>query len=245
MPEDANGNVTVTTPSGNTTVPVEDGKATVVIPDMPVGENTVEVTYSGDIKYNPQSTEQTVNTTKRDSILSGGKLEMIVGDGSKFTVTLTDSEGNPIANRGIKFIIVGKTYVVKTDKNGIASLPINLKAGSYPITVIFDGDSTYNPSNAVVTSVEVYTNSRITGNKDLVKTEGGSEKFTVRALDKYGKPVGAYAKVKMTISGKTYTVNTDANGYASLPINLKAGTYQITTEYGGTKVTNKVTVKKK
>ena len=245
LPEDANGNVTVTTPNGNTTVPVEDGKATVVIPDLPVGENTVEVTYSGDVKYNPQSTEQTVNTTKKNSILSGEKLEMIVGDGSKFTVTLTDSEGNPIANRGLKFIIVGKTYIVKTDKNGVASLPINLKAGSYPITVIFDGDATYNPSNAVVTSVEVYTNSRITGNKDLVKTEGGSEKFTVRALDKYGKPVGAYAKVKMTIAGKTYTVNTDANGYASLPINLKAGTYQITTEYGGTKVTNKITIKKK
>ena len=122
---------------------------------------------------------------------------------------------------------------------------INLKAGSYPITVIFDGDSKYNPSNAIVTSVEVYTTTRIAENKDLVKTEGGSEKFTVRALDKYGKPVGAYAKVKMTISGKTYTVNTDSNGYASLPINLKAGTYQITTEYGGTKVTNKITVKKK
>lgn len=46
-------------------------------------------------------------------------------------------------------------------------------------------------------------------------------------------------------SGKTYTVNTDVNGYASLAINLKAGKYTITTVYGGTTVTNTITVKAK
>ena len=48
----------------------------------------------------------------------------------------------------------------------------------------------------------------------------------------------------MTVAGKTYTVWTDAKGYASLPINLKAGKYKIITSYGGTTVTNTITVKK-
>jgi hypothetical protein len=248
LPSDANGNVTVTDSNGNSvTVPVENGKATVEVPGLTEGENNVTVTYSGDDKYDSKSENTTVNVKPAliNTVLSAEKLEMYVGDGSQFKAKLLDEDGNPVVNRGIKVTICGKTYTIKTNSSGIAVLPINLKAGSYPTTLVFNGDSQCNASNVVSTSVEVYTKVRITENKDLVKTYGGSEKFTVRALDKYGKPVGAYAKVKMTIAGKTYTVNTDSNGYASLPINLKAGTYQITTEYGGTTVFNTVTVKSK
>ena len=170
---------------------------------------------------------------------------LYVGDGSQFTVVLKDTAGNAIVNRGIRVNIIGKTYTIKTNKSGIAVLPINLKANSYPVSVWFEGDDFYNPSENVSSSVEVYTKVRIAENADLVKTEGGPEQFKVRALDKYGKPVGAYAKVKMTISGKMYTVNTDANGYASLPINLKAGKYTVTTVYGGYTVVNSITVKAK
>ena len=250
LPSDATGNVTVTDEKGNSyTAPVVDGNASVDVPGLPEGENNLTVSYSGDDKYGPLAKNITANTTKADikeCILSGGKLEMTVGDGSKFTVTLTDKNGNPISGKGIKITISGKTYTVKTNANGEASLPINLKAGSYPVSAVFNGDANYKPSNVVSTSVEVYTNVRIAENKDLVKDyKDDSKPFKVRALDKYGKPVGAYAKVKMTISGKTYTVNTDANGYATLPINLGPGTYQITTQYGGTTVINQITVRKK
>ena len=246
LPEDAQGTVTVTDENGNSqTVPVENGAATVTVDNLAPGETNLTVSYSGDDKYEPKETNVTANNTKKDVVLTAIKLEMYVGDGSQFTVVLKDTAGKPISGKGIKVNICGKTYTIKTNSEGIAVLPINLRTGSYPVYVWFAGDANYNPSENVSSSVDVYTKVRISENKDLVKTEGGSEKFTVRALDKYGKPVGAYAKVKMTISGKTYTVNTDANGYASLPINLKAGTYQIVTEYGGTTVTNTVTVKSK
>jgi hypothetical protein len=243
LPDDATGTVTVTDKDGNKyTAPVENGKATVEVPGLPVGENELDVSYSGDDKYNPKETTTSVNVTKKDTILSGDKLEMYMGDGSNFTVTLTDTAGNPIANRGIKVNITGKTYTIITDANGVAKLPINLKGGSHPVYAWFNGDSSYNPSNNLSTTVEVYVTPRIIENNDLVKDYGGNEKFTVRALDKYGKPVGAYAKVKMTVCGKTYTVCTDANGYASLPINLKPGNHVITCEYGGTTVSNLITV---
>ena len=48
--------------------------------------------------------------------------------------------------------------------------------------------------------------------------------------------------VKITIVGKTYDIKTNGNGIASLPINLKAGTYPVTAEYNGKTISNTVTV---
>ena len=245
LPEDATGDVTVTINGEEHTVPVKDGKASVRVDNLPPGNTDVAIDYTGDNKYNPKNTNVVVDNTKKDVVLTAEVLEMYVGDGSKFTVVLKDTAGNAIVNRGIRVNITGKVYTIKTNGSGIAVLPINLKPNSYPVTVWFGGDDLYNPSEKLSSSVEVYTKVRLAENKDLVKTEGGPEPFKVRALDKYGKPAGAYAKVKMTISGKMYTVNTDANGYASLPINLKAGKYTVTTVYGGYTVVNSITVKAK
>ena len=209
-----------------------------------MGNHTFNIKYSGDEIFIESECNTTLSVEKASVILTADKLEMYAGDGSKFKVVLTDSNGKPLSGRGIKVNIAGKTYTTITNANGIAVLAINLKAGSYPVTVWFTGDSTYNQTEKISTSVEVYTKTRITGNKNLVKKQGGPEPFKVRALDKYGKPVGAYAKVKMTLAGKTYTVNTDAKGYASLAIKLKVGKYTIKTSYGGTTVTNTITVKK-
>ena len=58
LPDDAKGNVTVKI--GNTTkvVNVTGGETTIAVPDIGEGTHDVEVIYSGDNKYNPQ----TVNT---------------------------------------------------------------------------------------------------------------------------------------------------------------------------------------
>ena len=50
-------------------------------------------------------------------------------------------------------------------------------------------------------------------------------------------------KVKFSVNKKEYYVKTDKKGYAALNINLKPGTYTITTQYGNAKAKNKITVK--
>ena len=225
-------------------VTVEEALKGINITGLKAGNHSFNINYTGDERFLESECNATISVEKADVILTADKVEMYVSDGSKLKVILTDSNGKPLSNRGVKVNIAGKTYTIITNASGVAVLPINLKGGSYTVSVWFNGDSNLNPSKNVSTNVEIYVKSRITGNKDLVKKQGGSEPFKVRALDKYGKPVGEYAKVQMTVAGKTYTVWTDANGYASLPINLKAGTYKITTVYGGTTVTNTITVKK-
>ena len=245
LPEDATGTVTVTINGTEYNTTVENGNANVRVDNLPPGETNVTVSYTGDNKYDPKETSVIVNNTKKDVILTADVLEMYVGDGSKFTALLTDTAGNPIPNAGIKITINGKTYTYKTNSEGIAALPINLKCGSYPVYACFEGDDTYNPSENVSSRIEVYTDLRIVENKDLVKTQGGPEKFTVRALDQYGKPAGANEEVTMIINGVSYIMRTNADGYASLPINLRAGKYAITCMYGGTTVVNTIWVNAK
>ena len=245
LPSDAGGNVTVTDADGNNyTRQVKDGVVDIEVPNLNVGLNKLNITYSGDDeKYLPKTAEYEVQVDKMPTSLLVENIEMYQGDGTKYVVNLTDMNGNPVVGMGIKVNITGKTYTIITDENGTAVLPINLKAGIHPAVAFFNGKGNYANATPVSTNVSIMTKVRIDQHKDMTKDYGDSDKFTVHAVDKYGKSVGAYAKVMMTIAGKTYTVFTDENGYASLAINLKPGTYDITCEYAGYKVTHKITVK--
>ena len=219
LPDDATGEVTVSDDKGNNyTAPVKDGE-----------EN------------------KTINTPKADrivTVLTADKLAMISGDDSKFTAKLTDADGRPLSGKALKLTIVGKTYTAITNGEGVAQWPIGLKPGIYPASVIFNGDADYNASNNVSTSAEILSSTRLDQNMDLVKDYHDDAKpFTVRALDKFGKPAGAGQYVKISVSGKTYTLKTNSKGIATLPINLYPGTYKITSEYAGCKVSNIITVK--
>ena len=57
------------------------------------------------------------------------------GTETPLTAKLTTQDNTPIKNHKITFFINGKLYNRTTNENGIASLNINLGAGSYPVTV--------------------------------------------------------------------------------------------------------------
>ena len=244
LPGDATGNVTVSNTTFTITVDVENGKAEVNISDLTPGEYTFMVTYSGDEKFDSSSKETTAKVDELvvvDTKLSSEGLVMAAGSSDTLNVTLTDADGNPLSGRIIKITLNGKTYSVTTNAIGIAALEVDLDAGNYTANAVFEGNYKYK-SSKVSTNVEVTPIKSITENYDLVKDYGDSKKFTVRALDKYGNPVGSGKIVKMTVAGKTYNVKTDKNGYASLAITLAPGTYTITSEYNGYSVKNTVTV---
>ena len=66
-------------------------------------------------------------------------------------------------------------------------------------------------------------------------------KFNVKILNSNGK-AAASKKVTITLNGKIYSKITNKNGLVTLNINLKAGTYQITTAYSNLKNVNKIKV---
>ena len=155
---------------------------------------------------------------------------------------MIDEDGFAVVGMPINMTIVGKTYHGTTDENGTAYLPINLKPGIYNITAEFGGQGNYTAAEPLTTEVHVLTKVRLDQNKDLVKDYGDDDKYTVRALDEYGKPIAGVV-VNMTIVGKTYHAKTNEDGIASLAINLKPGSYDIVCYYADYIVTNNIVVK--
>lgn len=75
-----------------------------------------------------------------------------------FYVTLTDANGNPLANKTVQIVVLSGTYNVTTDKDGKAGLAISMvTANSYTYAITFLGDDQYKAS--LGSSVAVITKS--------------------------------------------------------------------------------------
>jgi hypothetical protein len=85
---------------------------------------------------------------------------------------------------------------------------------------------------------------RIVNNKNIIEDYSGKTTFKVQVIGDNLKPVGKNVVIVMKISGKSYNVKTDSNGYASKTLYLTPGKYTITTSYKGYAVKNTITIKK-
>ena len=152
---------------------------------------------------------------------------------------LKDKSGKVLANKQVSIVIGGKTYKLITDSSGSVKLPA-VARGTYTISALFDGDNEYYDSKS---TVKVTVLPSIVGNKNYNLYYGNVVSYKVRIVGPDGKFVGAGKVVTIKVNGQTYKVSTDKNGYATKSLKLKAGTYTITSEYCGDKVSNKITIK--
>lgn len=135
----------------------------------------------------------------------------------------------------VKFKINGKTYNVKTDKDGYAKLAIKLKAKKYTVTVTY---SKYKISNKI-------TVKKVLSAKNISKKRSKTTKFSAKLVNSKGKVLKG-KKITFKFKGKKYTAKTNKKGIATITIklNLKVGKYKIISSYGKTKITNTITIKK-
>ena len=195
-------------------------------------------------KYEAETITATITVNKAVPTLSAEDLVMNYKDGSAWNVTLKDAAGNVMANSIVKITTKGTTYNIKTDTNGVASLPINMAAGNYSISARFEG-SKYLESVEINSTIVVNPPEYNLVASDINMTYQDGTNYTVQITDNEGNPVAqAGVVIKVTINGKSYNCKTNADGIASLPINLKAGTYEITAEYNGKQVNSTVIVNK-
>lgn len=140
-------------------------------------------------------------------------------NGTTYTATFFDYQGNPLANTIVEIWVNGKSYYEKTNNNGLISLKISLKPGTYKIISL-------NP----ITGYNITTTCKILSTittSDLKKVERDSKKFTAKFFKSNGK-VLANQYVKFKIYSKTYKVKTNSKGQASLSLKkFKKGTYKV------------------
>ena len=224
LPKDATGSVNVTAGDKSQIVTVVNGTAKVIFTSLPAGKYNITAIYSGDNKYTPanETAKFTVDINKNVN-LNISDIVMIYKDGTRMVAVLTDYKGNPIANATVYFSINGVTYVRTTDVNGSASIGLNLGSGVYGASVYYNGSDMY---DKVSKNITVTINPTVLAD-DLVKMYKNATKFSAKFTDSTGKAL-VNSDVRFNINGVFYTRTTDANGVASLAINLRPGDYILT-----------------
>ena len=210
-----------------------NGMASLSLSSLPVGEYSVRITFDGAsyyssaikfVKINIKSTIQSIDNVR--AYLSGNDFEAV----------LKDSNGNLLANENVIFNVDGTNHTIQSNSYGVCRLNIDLAVGNHSITV-------YNPETGEIATFNADIVNRICENKNLVMDYADGSVFKVRVYGDNGSPVGTGEIVTFTVNGKTYQIETNANGYASLKITLTPKAYTIVSQYKGVKTSNKITVK--
>ena len=203
---------------------------------MAEGSYIFTVKYSGDDKYNSVSNKTAVNVNivpKVDPKLYIDANDIYVGENLTIAVTLpSDATGDVSINDMVVSLKDGKASFVISD----------LAVGTHTFTVKYSGDDKYNPTN---NNTVVNVNDKETVNltvPNVSKYYGGSERLNVYLTNSKGSPF-VNETVTSNINGMTYDRRTDKNGYASFPLGMNSGVYNITTSAKGETVKSLVTIK--
>ena len=205
---------------------VSGGVVLKVISGLAPGIHQVNVSYSGDVRFN--SSFKSVNFTVRDY----ANVNVSVSDSLLVVVLPSDATGTLTVS-------IDGVNQTKSLVGGKASFDIsNLNPGTHACSVFYSGDVKY-ASVVKTCNVKVY-NPKLTG-ANLVMAYTSNSYYKVR-LTKNNIPLSGKSIVFM-VNGKKYSAKTNANGYASVKISLPPKTYSVSASYGNLKVSNKVTVK--
>nr|WP_292740667.1 Ig-like domain repeat protein [Methanobrevibacter sp.] len=220
VPEDATGNVTTVIVNGETyVVPVANGTGILVVPDLEVGNYTVEVTYNGDGKYLPNNNVTTFEVSKVNT--NSGDIKVVdQGNGTVVVVVGDNATGNVT-------IKVGNNTYNATVVNGTAVVALNNETpGTHDIEVIYSGDDTHEGADttAVVNIPKYDTPINMT-----VKDIDVGDKATIVV----SVPENATGNITIEIEGQNYT-QPIVDGNATFEIeNLTDGAKTVVAIYDG------------
>ena len=223
LPDDATGTVTVTVDGKNYTAPVKDGKATVKVPNLPAGDYTADVAYSGDDKYDPVSTTAPISVDKVSDVPIDAEAKPIeAGEVAVVEVTLPDD-----ATGTVTVTVKGKDYTAPV-KDGKASVKVpGLTVGDYVAEVDYSGDNKYEPASTLA-PITVDKVSDVPIDAEAEPVEVGEDAVVEVTL-----PKDATGTVTVSVGGKNYTAPVkDGKATVTVP-DLGAGEHVADVTYSG------------
>ena len=185
------------------------------------------------VSIDPITGYRLTTTFKILTTISAANLNVFVGSSKKFSAKFLKSNGKALSKTYVKFKLNGKTYKVKTNSKGVASLSLNkLKKGSYKITC-------YNKDSLTKTfQIKVFKKKASTKLTTRIYTfyQNETKEIQVKFSTALGGSTNAGKVIKIRINGKTYSKKTDANGLVALKLpNLATGAYAVKYSYAGSK----------
>ena len=209
-----------------------DSKGQIALPGSQFGSYKLNILFDSDSDYENVNYNGKINILKP---LTGNKdSSVFYGSTVTYKVHAVGANGNAVVGQIVKINVNGKSYNVKTDKNGYATYNIKLGVGKYTVTASYNG---FKVSNKITFKPTLSA-------KNIVKKKSKKIKFSAKLVDKNGKAL-KNKKITFKIKGKKYKVKTNKKGVATLTLKkLKVGNYKITSSYGGCTIKNTIKIKK-
>ena len=162
---------------------------------------------------NPATAEYKLTNLTIVKRIAGNKdVSIFFADGSNYKVRIIGDDGKYVgAGEIVKMNVGGKTYSVKTDKNGYANLKLSLKVKKHTITVTYKGFTTKN---------KVTVKSVVKPVKKTVKVKKTAKRLKIKVKIK-GKKVLKKKRVYQKLKGKTYKAKTNKRGIATFKVPKK------------------------
>lgn len=235
VPSDATGDVTVSVDGKEYKVAIENGKAVKTISGLKADDYTVTVKYAGDNNYNEANADAEFSVSKiSDYNMDISVPEIKEGVNSTIGVDLPkDATGT------VTVEIDGKKYTANVIDGTANVIVSGLSAGDYNITTVYSGDAKYD-SMTKKGNVTVIPNINV--NLDVSDVEmfyHDGTRLIAKLTDFQGKPI-VNATIYFSINGVTYAKTTDANGTASMGLNLDSNVYPVTVTYNGSDFYSKI-----
>ncbi|MDO5861052.1 MAG: hypothetical protein Q4Q55_09960, partial [Methanobrevibacter sp.] len=211
---------------------ISNSKGEITLPSLNRGTYSVYVSFAGDDNY--YSSKNTVKVTVKPAITGNKNYAVYYRNTITYKLRIVGADGKYVgAGKAVTVKVNGKTYTLKTNKNGYVTKSFKFKAGSYTITAQYNGDKVSNKLTFKPTVIA----------KDISKKKAKIVKFSAKLVNKNGK-ILKNKIITFKIKGTTYKVKTNKNGVAVVSLkNLKAGKFTITSSYGGCKISNTITIK--
>lgn len=242
----ANAPVTITLPDGETInrLTDTDGNMNVNL-DLPVGHNTITVTYTGNEEYNTSTTTQTINVVKRASNTTATVTNATIRN-TTVNVTVTDNITHEPVTSGEIIIkdtntdeIVGRGTLNGTN-NILIYTNIDSK-GTYNLLVEYQGNDYYNSSTYTLSEVTV-SGREATIETNVNNQTQGNTTITITVKDPITDTPIPNSTVTITYpNGTIETLTTDENGNITITSDLPVGENNITITYPETDEYNTTT----
>ena len=115
--------------------------------DLTIGKHTISFKNKANGKIKSVSGSCVINVVERTASAftwkSGTSFDAV---SQTYNVLLKGADNIVMPNKAVKFTVNSKTYDVKTDASGVASLTLDLAAGQYTVSYSFAGDNDYKSS---------------------------------------------------------------------------------------------------
>ncbi|HEX4606093.1 MAG TPA: Ig-like domain repeat protein, partial [Candidatus Angelobacter sp.] len=149
--------------AGNTSLATTDGNGTAVVlaSTLPVGQSTVNMSFSGDANYQAAQLSTSVTVLPASTLLryTGANLVTALGTQQVSAVLTNALATSPVVGRTITFTLNGISASAVTDTNGSATTTLNfataLPTGAGQLQINFAGDANYRPSSRTA-PVQIY-----------------------------------------------------------------------------------------